>query len=274
MRELHRGEPIRAVRVLVGGDVDDFGEAGVRDRAVVALEVVLDRDLPVAPDLPVVPDAEAEAVDVEAARGNVAGQRAERVGQRAGVRVGVDEDERPPGLGRDREHGEALLVEVGLALRARRLAEGAVEVVRPRVVRALERLAVPVALRDQVPAVAADVDEAAQDALVVADDHDRDLAREAREEVAGLRDAVGPAGVLPGAREDALALQPLDRRVGVPVRRERRAGREGGAEIRLHPQILRRQVRSHLLEGGDEGVAVLEGSGRPTASIPPRGRAS
>ena len=42
-------------------------------------------------------------------------------------------------------------------------------------VRALERHAVAFALRDQVTAVAADVHESAQDALGVADDHDRDL---------------------------------------------------------------------------------------------------
>ena len=229
VRELHEREALGLVEVLVGAHVEHLGEAGVRDRAVIALEVVLDRDLPVALDLPVVADAEAEAIEVETALRNLVGERPERLRERPCVRIRVDEDERPPGLGRYGEHREAVLVEVGLALGARRLAKRPVEVVRPGVVRALERLAVALALRDQVPTVPADVDEPAQNALGVADDHDRDLAREAREEVTRIRDPVGPPGVLPPPREDPLALEPLDRRVGVPVGRKRRAGRQSGS---------------------------------------------
>ena len=246
----------------------------MRGRAVVALEVVLDGDLPVALDLPVVAGMEAQAVELDSALGDVAGERAQRVGQRTGLGIRVDEDERAPRLRSHRKHREAFLVEVGLAFGARRLPERAVEVVRPRVIRALERLAVAVALRDQVPPMAADVDEPAQDALPVAHDHDRNLPREAREVVAGALHPVGSPGVLPRAREDTLAFQPLDRRVGVPVGGKRRAGRESGSEVRLHAQSSTPSDPRPSLRRPRRTRRSPRRSGRPRASIPPRGRAS
>ncbi len=84
------------------------------------------------------------------------------VGERRRVGVRVDEDERPPGIHLHRHEPELRLVEAGLALGARRGAERAVEAVRPRVVGALERLALPLALADERAAVAADVQERAE----------------------------------------------------------------------------------------------------------------
>src|SRR4029453_9507848 len=97
-------------------DVYHLREARVGSCAVVALEVVLDRDLPIALDLPVVADTEPQAAEVDPALGDVARERSERAGQRAGLGIRVDEDERPPGLDGDGEHREAFLVEGGLAL--------------------------------------------------------------------------------------------------------------------------------------------------------------
>ena len=71
--------------------------------------------------------------------------------------------------------------------------------------------------------MAADVQERAQAAVVVAHDDDRDAAEVAGEEGARLGDLVGPAGVLPRAPEDPLALEPQHGRVGVPVERDRAA---------------------------------------------------
>jgi len=55
-------QPQRAV-------VDGVDEARVVDRAVVALEVVLDGDLPVARELELAPMAEAELFELDSARG-------------------------------------------------------------------------------------------------------------------------------------------------------------------------------------------------------------
>ena len=92
-------------------------------------------------------------------------------GARLGVRV--DEDERAPRVDEHRTEAEALLVEARLPVRARGRAQGAVEVVRPRVVGALERLAPALALADERAAVTADVHERAQLAFLVPHDDDR-----------------------------------------------------------------------------------------------------
>ena len=139
--------------------VDGVDEARMVDRAVVALEVVLDRDLPVGAQLVRVAPAERERVDVEPVAGDDLREVAERGGERLGLGVGVDEDERPPGVDRDRQQAERVAVEAGLEVAARRGAQGAVEAVRPRVVRALQRPAPGRRRGDERAAVAADVDE-------------------------------------------------------------------------------------------------------------------
>ena len=105
---------------------------------------------------------EADRAEVEPALGHDRGQVAEGRLERRRVRVGVHEDERAPGAyGHGRER-EARGVEARLALRARRSPQRAVQVVGPRVVRALKRLAAPGPLDDEVASVTADVDEPAE----------------------------------------------------------------------------------------------------------------
>ena len=98
------GRHVEHVRVRV--DVDHLAEAGMGDRAVVALEVVLERDLPVRLDRPLVMRVEAERREVEPARRDDRRQLAERLGERRRVGVGVDEDERAPGVDGDRQQRE------------------------------------------------------------------------------------------------------------------------------------------------------------------------
>src|SRR5438094_6476421 len=63
--ELARHEPLRFEPVGIRRDVDGGAEAGVRDGAVVALEKVLTRDLPVRLELELVAETELERIDVE-----------------------------------------------------------------------------------------------------------------------------------------------------------------------------------------------------------------
>ena len=65
------------------------------------------------------------------------------------------------------------------------------------------------------------------------------MPRSADEEVPGLRDLGGTSDVLPRAREDPLALEAHDSRVGVPV------GREGVAALEILREGGRRQLRVH-----------------------------
>ena len=151
------------------------------------------------------------------------------------VRIRVDEDERPPGIDLHGHEPELRLVEALLALGARGRAERAVEAVGPRVIRALERLAPPLALADERAAVAADVQERAHRPFLVADDDDRDTGRVGREERAWLGDLIGAARVLPGAPEDPLALEPEHVRVRVPVE-----GKRAPVDDRRHPTTVAR----------------------------------
>src|SRR6478672_10826742 len=97
---------------------------------------------------------EHERVDVNVARQDL-GQLAELLRKRNCVGVWVDEQERSPDVGARRNEGELRLVEAGLALGARRGAQRTVEVVRPRVVVALDRAALAAALGEDGAAVAA-----------------------------------------------------------------------------------------------------------------------
>ena len=192
-------------------------------RAVVALEVVLEVDLPVGVDRPLVMGVEDERREVEAAPRDDRRQFAERLDERRRGRIGVDEQERPPRVDRDGEQREVGSVEARFALRPWCLPQRAVEPVRPRVIRALQRLAAAAAARDRRRAMAADVDEAAEDALSIARDDDRDVPGLGRHERAGGRDLLRGAAVLPGAGEDALPLERRDDGVGVPRCRQRPA---------------------------------------------------
>ena len=162
----------------------------------------------------------------------IVGSVAERVGERLGLRVGIDEDERAERVDRHRHETERLAVEAGLAVGARRAPERPVERVRPGVVRALDRLAPGVAVAEHVAPVAADVDEAAQLAVAAAGEEDREHAGPRRGQLPGLRDLVEARGVLPRAAEQPLLLETEDRGVRVPVVRQR--ARQAGGRHRAN----------------------------------------
>ena len=82
--------------------VEDVHEARVVDRAVVALEVVLDGDLPVGADLVVDALVEAQPVDVQPMLEDDLGEVIQRFAQRLGVSTRVGEHERTPGPDRHR----------------------------------------------------------------------------------------------------------------------------------------------------------------------------
>jgi hypothetical protein len=212
--DLARDQSLRVQQVRVGRHVDDLAEPGVRDRAVVALEKVLARDLPVPLQLELGAKAELQCVEVEDL-GQSGRNVAERRRQRFGVRIRVDEDKRPPGVDADLDEVELVGVEARLPVRARRRTQATVETVRPGVVRALERLALSGSVRHDVPAVTADVEEGAELPVTRAGDDDRDLAGRRGEE-STVCDLSGVPHVLPRAREDPLSLEPEHLGVRVP----------------------------------------------------------
>ena len=116
---------------------------------------------------------------------------------------------------------ERLAVEAGLAVGPRRVAQSAVEAVRPGVVGALDRLPPRVSVAEDVTAVAADVHEAAQPPVARPRQDDRQRAGRGRRQLTGLGDLVEAGGVLPARGEEALLLEAPDGRVDVPVVRQR-----------------------------------------------------
>src|SRR5215211_4721291 len=141
---------------------------------------------------------EAERLDVDAAVRDLLWNLAERLGERRGVVSGVREQERTPALEPDRQQRDLRDVEIG----ARRGAKRAVERIRPRVVRALERRAVARAVGDDAAAVTADVDERAQLAVIRAGGDDRRSADRGGEVVSDPLQLRRVTDVLPRAGED------------------------------------------------------------------------
>ena len=177
--DLARERRMHLQRVRVRVDVDDLAEAGVRGRAVVALEEVLHHDLPVRLDRPLVVRVEANGVDVEPARGDDRRQVAERRCSGGASGSGFTNTNGPQVSTETGASERPGRVEPRLALGSRRPSKRAVEVVRPRVVRALQRFAAAGALDDEVAAMPADVHEASQHAVRAANDSDRARGRSA-----------------------------------------------------------------------------------------------
>jgi hypothetical protein len=171
---------------------------------------------------------EPKPVHVDAARRNELRQVAERLGERRRLGVGVDEDERAPGLDRELVQTDLVDLQAGLLPRTRRGPQAPVEPVGPGVVAALQRLAVAASLDEDRAAVPADVEEGVQlSGAVVGDDHGY-VADPAGEVVAGRGHVIGRPCVLPGMTEDALLLSAQQLGLGVPAPRQRRLRGSGG----------------------------------------------
>ena len=194
----------------------------MRDGAVVALEVVLDDHLPVrVVRIALCAKGELEPVDVDAALGEHERQLSEMLGERRRSSGRVDEHERPPGLDGHRHERQLGPVEADLPVGARRRAQRSVEVVGPRVVGALDRLAPLLPLAQNGAAVAAHVDEAVQLVVAPAREDDGHVTGLHRDHAAGLGHLRERPGVLPRVGEDPLLLDAEHGRIHVPVVRKR-----------------------------------------------------
>src|SRR5687768_16582367 len=131
-------------------------------RAVVALEVVLGSNLPVAVELGLGALEEAERLEIDSRVCDQLGDAVEIVLERISVRVRVYEEQRPPGGKPERDEAELLLRDAAFSVSARRRDQAAVQPVGPGVVGALERLAPTRALADEGAAVPTDVQERAK----------------------------------------------------------------------------------------------------------------
>ena len=217
--------PLRSPDVVALGPDDAGCEGLVVERAVVALGVVLDRDLPVAPLGHFDPFERLQRADV----GHVRRQFLAHTGiprvHRRRVIVQVDEDEAVEGLGTHRREPDGGRIEAGNRRDVEPAAEGAVELVGPGVIGADDGAHPASALQERMGAVLADVVEAAQDPVAAAN-AEQALARDLDGKiVARVADEALVPGKLPGAGEKTRALPLEDGRIGVVARRQRMDGR-------------------------------------------------
>ena len=185
---------------------------------MVALEEILHHDLPVGLDRIFPPLAKRSASMSAPADRMIAGNWPSVSANEHDAEPGLMKMKRAERLDSQRRQREVGLVESGLLLAVRGCAQGSVETPGPGVIVALEGAAVAALLQHQLAApMAADVRVGPECPRLIADDDDRDLSHSAGQEVAGLRDLLDPADIVPARREDALLLALELLGVGVPL---------------------------------------------------------
>src|SRR3954453_7703129 len=221
-------------------------ERRMHDRDVIALEVVVDVDLPVAGQLPLFARGEAIATEV------VAHDRAEEFGERGDLMRDRDEEQIAPFL--DAELRQARLPEILHAFELGRAEERAIEVVGPAVIAALQDGGFPLPFRDRTGAVAADVRHRAEHAVVAAHDQHRLGADGGGEELSRLARLLRAAGELPDRAEYIAVLLLEHAWIEVVARRNRRCVFEPLVEFPRPFAIL-------------AGVIPSEAEGSPAAAL-------
>ena len=211
----------------------------MRDRQVVALEIVVDVHLPVALDRVVAAFDRTHGAQVVAAGLDLVWNRADPVRERFRVRVEVGEHEGPERVDPDGHKAEVGLVEVLGAFHLARGLQPAVEAVDPAVVTALQRLAVAASRHDLRRAVAAHVVETVQGAVLRACQQDRLVDDGRGLEVARSGELVDVSHQLPGAGEDSVLLLLENRRVAV------HRGRQGVGPSNLFFDLHRHNSITH-----------------------------
>ena len=259
----------------VGGDpvgihLDQAHEVPVRDRAVVALEEVVDDRLPVGAEGVGEAVREGERGEVRGVPHHLPDEAASRLlGERRRLAVEVHEDEVAEHLHLDGGEGDRGGVEVLDALGVPGPAKAPVEGVGPGVVGAGD-LPRPARAREQlVPAVLADVVEGAKRPVRAPDRHDAPILDPRRHVAPRLAELLLVAEELPASPEDLGPLGLEERGVDVAVRPNRR--RPGGDRVVALPgtrELLPRQpLRHEPSPPGRATISRLQSDPDPT---PPR----
>src|SRR5258708_7468380 len=205
-------------------------QARMSDGNVIALEIVIDVNFPIAVDDVVAALGELQALELKTTR--LLRNFTEISRERHRVWIEINKDKLPPGFQPKRKHAHGAAVQEFDAFHIGSADQAAIERVGPTVVGATENIFAAAAKRDGARAMTANIAEGAKSSLLVANDHDRfpddfcgkkglgigDGALEAVYFPAVLAER---ADELPGASEDAGFFDIEDRGVGVELRRER-----------------------------------------------------
>ena len=192
---------IPGIRLDGVGVVADFAiEGGVDARQVVSLEIVVDVGLPVAVHVVGAALGKLHAAEIELL--GLGGQFAQRLAQRAGLGIEIDEDQVEPFFEANRDEAEVFGIEIFDAIEFGGDEQSAVEAVGPAVVAAAEEFAVSAAGGGVAGAMAANVIKAAENAVVAAGDEERLSDEVEGKVVAGASSLVNMADDLPGGCEE------------------------------------------------------------------------
>src|SRR6267378_3737604 len=209
--------------------IDFAQQAGMRDGNVIALEVVIYVNFPVAIDEVVAAFGKLQSLELEASR--LLGNLAEVGGKWLSIGVEIHEDELAPSFAAKRHHAHGAAVEEFNSLDVRRSNQATVQCVGPAVVLAAQNILAAAAQGDGSRAMTANVAEGAERTFFVANDNDRFADEIGGEETFWVGD--GPlhaipfsarlakcSDELPGAAENTRLLDFQNRGIGVETQGE------------------------------------------------------
>ena len=221
-RRTAREGRVRLEQVAVRVDVDHLAERRVRGRAVVALEEVLDHDLPVRVRAEL--DARVELDrSMSMSRARIAG-RSPRCSASGAAGSGLTNRNGPQVSTLGRQERPVVVVEAGLAIRARRGCAASRRGRRSTRGSGTGACCGAAAVHQDRAAMAADVDERAQIAFPVAGDEDRHAACVGRKVRAGLCDLAARPPYCQERAKITRALAAERLLVAVPGERKRERG--------------------------------------------------
>ena len=137
----------------------------MRGRQVVAFQVVIHVDLPVALDYIIAPEGVPQAIHGAADGGGLLRDRPHHLRQRRRVRVHVDEDISSPDLRPEFRQADRRAIPLGDSFEFGRAMQTAVEAVRPAVIRTLDHRPGALSGAQLRAAMAADVGKRAKEAI-------------------------------------------------------------------------------------------------------------
>src|SRR4029077_7029839 len=194
----------------IAAHIHEVAEIRMRDMAVVAFQEIVDRVLPIPGNVVGQGPRQHQPLDLRAIGTDLALQRAALAGERWGIGIEVDEDEVRQGFDADRPQAELLLVEIWKAFAAAGGPQPAIGVIGPSVIGAGDEFRLAAPRQQLVGAMLAHIVEAAEHAVLAADDDDVLIGDAAGDVAAGLGQRPEMSGIAPGAGEDGFLLPGID----------------------------------------------------------------
>src|SRR6266404_1881739 len=191
---------------------------------VIAFEIIVDVDLPVAVNVPVFAGRELHRREIAVA--DRRRQVLERFGQRRAVRIEIHKHQRSPRLDSKLRQAVRFLAEALDSVKLRRAEQTSIKRIAPTVVTALKDSARAASCRNRTGAMPTDVRKCAQLFIFASYNEYGFIRDQSGEVVPGPRDLLGSPDKLPCAAKHFLLLNFEYLSVGIPTRRQGRRSRQ------------------------------------------------